>query len=293
MGAHRTSGEIRWVRRPNLVRILVLVLLLAACTDTEPPQASKSGSRPTAPPEGAAAVESREAPKDPLSGGLLEDRGDPCATHRYVLAPGTTTTLAFEIALPAPAPEIAPDELRILDNHWEEIGAGASLGYCRIESSDVSHSRWVVDGRDFLADRRERAREPVTTTFGDVLIVWGHDGYGVISQTRRFRRPQEVGELSENQLAEQLGGSTTIEYVDPDSRESYTWIAEHRTSEPTAHVLVIELTVDTPPNATDTAPKSLTVATESQQWALALQYSDFRDVFLVTGPALKLACLAR
>jgi hypothetical protein len=210
-----------------------------------------------------------------------------------VVAPGTSTLLTFEVALsPQQSTEIAPDALQLRNSQWEEIGVSASLGYCRIESEDASQARWVVDGREFLRDSRQRDRAPVFTTAGDVVIVWAADGYGTLSQTRRLRRAEDLGQLSEAQIAEQLGGSTTIEYTDPETEKTYTWIAEQRALETTVQVLVIELTVDTPAAARDAAPKSLEVWSQSAHWAISAQYSDFRDVFIVTGPGERLSCLA-
>jgi hypothetical protein len=223
----------------------------------------------------------------------LEDRGETCSTHRYVVAPATNTLLTFEVVLsPQQAAAISPGRLQFNDNRWQEIDVSPFFGYCRIESAEAALNRWVVDGRDFLKDSRERGKAPVFTSIGEVLIVWGPDGIGTITQTRRWKSEEDLGQLSPAQIAEQLAGATTIDYTDPDSGKNYTWTADLRTVEKTVHALIIELSIDTPAGAPDTIARNLSVGDDANQWTISAQYSDFRNVFIVTGPGQQLTCLS-
>jgi hypothetical protein len=290
MSIHTLVRNLCRGRRFSVLQVIVFVIILglclAGCTEPDSPDAQSDETAAT--PSGSA--DSPDAGEAALDGGRLSDRGTPCETHRYVMAPGTSGSLAFEVELSFPAADTAGGELKILVDQWEEIEVSASLGYCRVETADVSHPRWVVDGRDFLNDSRARGKSPASTAVGDALLVWGSDGYGTIASSRIARRDQDLGELSGAEIAELLGGSTTFDYTDPDTNTTYNWFAEQQSVEKTIRVLVIELAVDTPAAAVDTTPRQLKVGVGATGWVLSAQYSDFRDVYVFTGPGQRLDC---
>jgi hypothetical protein len=169
--------------------------------------------------------------------GDVPDRGTRCRDHEYILSPGTSENLKFEIKLQREVLELEhllKDKFEARDisiessfEKWEEHGLTAEVNSFDLDMVTDKVNVWVVEAGELIADiRKTNEAQGSGASSGSFENITGfiakttrfkvdffNDYYGVISTLGRYYYTEaKVGELVESDITAKLGGSLLLNY---------------------------------------------------------------------------------
>ncbi|MCK5058379.1 MAG: hypothetical protein KAT34_17125 [Candidatus Aminicenantes bacterium] len=168
--------------------------------------------------------------------GDVLDRGTQCRNHEYVLSPGASELLRFEIKLQREVLELShliknkfetgDVSLESSFEKWEEHGLTVEVNSFDIDTVTDKINVWVVEAGELIEDVRKANQAADSGASGSFDNITGfiarktrfkvdffNDYYGVISTLGRYYYTEaKVGEIVKSDITVKLGGSLLLNY---------------------------------------------------------------------------------
>jgi hypothetical protein len=235
------NAMLMWYRLRVLLGCLLLLLGLAACGEKETVPDNPSGNEVSLESEMAEPLADEESLPEEVDEGYLEiqDYGQECRTHRYLLPAGAYETLEFCALLPANQ-EARSTSFLEESNELEDSGVSVFIDYVDYRTITRPYQVWALDYSGYLADYQaemERQRETNPSVRFDVfpLQILRINGQRIdliydyqkaliyIARLDPYLSDKAVGQASREEVARLLGLES--EYADPQIQDNFL----HRT----------------------------------------------------------------
>jgi len=220
------------------------------------------------------------------------DKGIKCRSHSYYIALGSSVALNFEVFLKDDKMRaIQTGSMKIIENPWEDIEIFANLGNANIQVFPITYPIWGINGSDYYTKKSEDGQPPTIQVLDNVALQWREDGFAAIIKLHGYGNARDIGAYTESFLTSKLGNTRFIDYADPASGLSYSWEIEQSSKEEEIHLLVFEITLNTPEEIVGTVGiKTLKLKCGNFGWELDLSYSPSDKRVIISGPGEHPAC---
>jgi len=230
----RTKRKQKKIRLYTLFAILILLFLVMKFWEASEKQEIRELAQEVTPSIRADETSPNIAVEDTV--GDVLDRGTQCRNHEYILSPGVSELLKFEIKIQREVLELA----HLLENkfeegdvsiessfkNWEEQGLTTEVNSFDIETITDKVNVWVVEAGELLEEIRKTNQAQGSGASGSFENITGfiakttrfkvdffNDYYGVISTLGRYYYTEaKVGELVKSDMTAKLGGSMLLNY---------------------------------------------------------------------------------
>ena len=192
----------------------------------------------------------------------LTDRGTDCKNHEYVLAPGSTETLTFELKLKREVlnfkryekQKVKEEDISIQDslNYWKKY-INAEVESVELEVVETYTPMWAVDATELIADHLNRDKGVLTRiseTHGsrtkyEIIFSLGQN-LGIFSNIGGVRPETAVMKLTEDEVMEKLGGNLSVTHL--YDGKNYELLVEQMDIESEIYFITINMNVSIPKN---------------------------------------------
>ncbi len=245
------------------------------------------------------------------------DNGNPCENHEYILAPGSSESLRFDVKLDYEVLHlehlmknmIEHDDVTVtpLVTQWADHGIVADLQNFDIQGITVKANAWGVQVTDLIEDMKrteEGNNQELTslsgfigkTTHYEVNII--NETQGIISVLGRYYPDEiKVGQLLPVDIKERLGGEMALAYH--FQGKDYRMPVEQIEQEKTIYILTLDIGTNLPGDFAKTVQESKysflvkIKGNKDVQVDLKLSFNNQREkMFRIGGPAQRSDCFS-
>ena len=313
----RTKRKQKKIRLYTLFAILILLFLVMKYWESSEKQEIRELAMDATPSIRADETSPNIAVEDTM--GDVLDRGTHCRNHEYILSPGASELLKFEIKLQREVlglPHLLKNKIETEDlsidssfKNWEELGITAEIDSFDMEPLKDKINVWVAEAGELIEAMQKTEEAPGRSgASGRIENITGfiakttrfkvdffNDYSGVISLLGRYYYTEEkVGELAESDITSRLGGSLVLNY-DYEGKE-YQLPVTKKEVEKTVYYLKCVLRINLPEEITGDiqgieSQLSIKIRDEeTTKFVLKFSFNNESQEFHVAGPAITTDC---
>lgn len=312
----RTKRKQKKIRLYTLFAILIVLFLVMKYWESSEKQEIRELAMDATPSIRADETSPNIAEGDTM--GDVLDRGTHCRNHEYILSPGASELLKFEIKLQREVLELthlskkkfASEDLSIDSSfkNWEELGITAEIDSFDTEALKDKINVWAAEAGELIEAMRKTEEAPGSGASGRIENITGfiakttrfkvdffNNYSGVISLLGRYYYTEEkVGELAESDITSRLGGSLVLNY-DYEGKEYQLPVTKKEVGK-TVYYLKCVLQISLPEEITGDiqgieSHLSIKIRDEEDtKFVLKFSFDNENQEFHVSGPAITADC---